>query len=632
MGFGKIKRMLEKVRYISQNTYYINALKKEALKEDAIFLESRGGGELAESIFCLLKGLCAENFSNFTVYLAAESSKVDGFSRMLARDHINGVHMVKTASRKYRKCLATAKYLFNDTAFPAWFIKRDGQICFNTWKMPQKMEKNGFDRVYISGSIQHNLQIADYLLCPGKERKEEIISAYMLQNIWKGKILLEDGLQSGSLDSDSLQAAKRILRHILLGEKCCGEEMAAPNGKPNILIYCSDFRPNGITTSLQNLLRLVDVRKANYYFAFPQEQFAGKSERLNSIPDAVALMPMEGNITEKTWAETLAFKLYFSLNRETKWVEKTLKELFCREYQKRYGLVPLDGIVHFTGYAPYGTMLFLYAPVKKIIFAHNDMYEEIREKGNQHLLTLNHAYRAYDKVVAISPAVKNALRKIEPNQENVVIIENPHDAQSVQKKAEQELRPDAETVINIGAERLQKLLQEKKIKKFITIGRFSPEKGHKKLLCAFEQFAKNYPDVYLILIGGYGTFYQETVQYAASLACAARVVFVRAITNPFPILKHCDLFLLPSDREPFGLVLLEAATLKVPIVATDIPGSGDFMRDYGGYLVENSERGLLLGMEAFMRGEVKPLEISFENYNRAIVENFEKLFADDILG
>ncbi len=142
---------------------------------------------------------------------------------------------------------------------------------------------------------------------------------------------------------------------------------------------------------------------------------------------------------------------------------------------------------------------------------------------------------------------------------------------------------------------------------------------------AVPRFAKKQADVYLIIIGGYGVLYRETVEYAASLPCADRIVIVRAISNPFTILRECDLFLLPSTREPLGLVLLEAATLKVPIVATDIPGSGDFMRRYGGYLVENSEEGLYAGMEAFMRGEIAPLEISFEDYNRDIVENFENL-------
>ena len=91
---------------------------------------------------------------------------------------------------------------------------------------------------------------------------------------------------------------------------------------------------------------------------------------------------------------------------------------------------------------------------------------------------------------------------------------------------------------------------------------------------AFAKFAKKQADVYLIIIGGYGVLYRETVEYATSLPCADRIVIVRAISNPFTILRECDLFLLPSTREPLGLVLLEAATLKVPIVATDIPGSG----------------------------------------------------------
>ena len=42
--------------------------------------------------------------------------------------------------------------------------------------------------------------------------------------------------------------------------------------------------------------------------------------------------------------------------------------------------------------------------------------------------------------------------------------------------------------------------------------------------------------------------------------------------------------------------------------------------------MENSAAGLLAGMEAFDRGEVKPLNISFEEYNSDIVYRFEHLF------
>ncbi len=790
----KLRGLCRKLKYTSRTSYYIRCLKKE-IDPQAVFLESKGGKDIAGNIFYLLKELRSAQFEGFTVYLAVGASMVEPFGQLLARYGIDGVHFVKTGSKEYRLRIATSKYLFNDTTFPAWFIKREGQVYLNTWHgTPFKMMgRDVWNRAYAIGNVQHNFQIADYLLYPNDYMKETMMSAYMLHNTWKGTALLEGyprnsvfftqervaamreelglagkhvilymptwrgvltnkksdiqmeaakcyfylldrqlredevfyvkfhiftakkfdfdeyehirpvpegyetydllnmadvmvtdyssvfydfanshkkivlftydrdeylderGLyvpidsfpfpQAGTVDEllkeirspkdyddtefcseycryDNPQAAERILRHVLLGKKCCKEEKAKPNGKPNTLIYCSNLGRNGMTTSLLNMIQLVDHEKENYYFTFPQAQFAKVPDRLACVPTFVDLMPMSGNMTEKTFAETLAFKLYFRFHIETKWVARKLKELFTREYQKRYGLVPIDKIIHYTGYAPYITMLYLYAPVKKAIFVHNDMYDEIKEKGNQHLKTLKHAYREYDRVAAVS---QDSLLKIEKNQDNVVIVENPHYYQGVLEKAGQEFCIDPETSITIEAEELEKLLLDRTKKKFITIGRFSEEKGHKKLMDAFAGFAGNHPEVYLIIIGGYGVLYRETVEYAASLACADRIVIVRAISNPFTILRECDLFLLPSNREPLGLVLLEAATLGVPIVATDIPGSGDFMRRYGGYLVENSVEGLLSGMEAYMRGEVVPLEISFEDYNRDIVENFEHL-------
>jgi len=50
--------------------------------------------------------------------------------------------------------------------------------------------------------------------------------------------------------------------------------------------------------------------------------------------------------------------------------------------------------------------------------------------------------------------------------------------------------------------------------------------------------------------------------------------------NPWPYLYHADLFVLPSRREGFGNVLLEALALDTPAVAADCPGA---MREiYGG--------------------------------------------------
>ncbi len=801
---GKIRSVKAKIRWARKNSYYIKLINEEPLNEHLVLFESKNGKDIAGNIFYLLKELTGGDYPEYEVYLHVAGPKRKQLRSLLDCYEIQGVKFVGTTSKEYRRLLATAKYLFNDTTFPAWYIKREGQVYLNTWHgTPFKMMgRDVWNRAYAIGNVQRNYLIADYLLYPNDYMKEKMMNAYMLNHTWKGTALLEgyprnsaffnperaaqvkeeleltdkkmilymptwrgvltnkktdvqmadaycyfqlldhaltddevfyvkfhlfaakefnfkqfkhikpvpakyetydllnaadvmvtdyssvffDFANSGKkivlftydreeylderglyvpIDSfpfpqantfeellteirspknyddtefratyckyDNPDAPRRILQHVLRGEKCCKEEKPISNGKENILVYCSNLGRNGMTTSLLNLINLVDKENANYYFTFPQDQLAKVPGRLSCVPESVDLLPMSGSVTEKTFAEVIAFKLYFRFNIETRWVEKKMRELFRREYQKKFGAAHIDKIIHFTGYAPHLTMMFLQADAKKAIFVHNDMYDEIQEKGNQHLLTLKYAYREYDRVVPVSQATKDSLLKIEKNQDNVVIVENAHYDEGVREKASKEFNVDEETKITMDKEQFKELLEDKSKKKFITIGRFSEEKGHKKLIEAFAEFAKTHEDVVLIIIGGYGVLYRETVKFAAEQECADRIVIVRAISNPFTILRECDLFLLPSNREPLGLVLLEADTLGIPIVATDIPGSGDFLRRYNGYLVENSVNGLKSGMEAFWRGEVKPLNISFEEYNRKIVSDFEHLFDDAAL-
>ena len=65
------------------------------------------------------------------------------------------------------------------------------------------------------------------------------------------------------------------------------------------------------------------------------------------------------------------------------------------------------------------------------------------------------------------------------------------------------------------------------------------------------------------------------------------------MSNPMPVLKQCDLFILSSIYEGLGLVILEADTLGIPAISTDIPGPRGFMREHGGYLVEPNSEGYM---------------------------------------
>ena len=89
-----------------------------------------------------------------------------------------------------------------------------------------------------------------------------------------------------------------------------------------------------------------------------------------------------------------------------------------------------------------------------------------------------------------------------------------------------------------------------------------------------------------------------------------------------PVEKACDLFLLPSRYEALGLSLLEADTLGLPVICTDIPGPADFVREHGGYAAELSAEGLYEGMKAWERGGILPLHVDYEAYNRRAAGEF----------
>ncbi|MFT5870739.1 MAG: CDP-glycerol glycerophosphotransferase [Paracoccaceae bacterium] len=46
---------------------------------------------------------------------------------------IGNVKVISRASREYPRYLATAGYLVNNSTFPSWYLRRDGQVYLNTW-------------------------------------------------------------------------------------------------------------------------------------------------------------------------------------------------------------------------------------------------------------------------------------------------------------------------------------------------------------------------------------------------------------------------------------------------------------------------------------------------------------------
>lgn len=424
---------------------------------------------------------------------------------------------------------------------------------------------------------------------------------------------------------DAPDAASRICRHVIKGEKVCKEMKLEHSGKENILLYSSTLAKNGLTGSLINLFHNIDLDKRNYYVSFKEFALAKMPLRVKQLPDKVGVMPISSDIVP-TLFEKLALILYNKKDIDNAFTRKYIKRLYQREVAKHYGSVHFDYAIQFAGYEANTIKIFQEFDTKRVIYVHNDMLEEMhkygKKRGNQHFLTLQSAYQNYDTVAVVTEDLLESTRKIAGDDANLVVVNNCHAHKIICEKAKEEIAFDPETKSNVTLEELEQILSSDMIK-FITVGRFSPEKGHQMLMEAFEKFSATHKNSCLIIIGGYGPLYNKELTYANN--STSNIIIIRAVKNPMPIMKACDLFILSSYYEGLGLTMLEADTLGIPSFSTNVQGPRGFVTEHGGTLVEPTTDSIYQGMLKFMNGEVKAMNVDYDEYNRHSVKQFEDM-------
>ena len=420
---------------------------------------------------------------------------------------------------------------------------------------------------------------------------------------------------------DNPDAIENVCRHIFLNENVC-RETEIKNDKPNILIFAGALYNFGIASSLFNLLNNLDRSKYNIFITFKQweENVQENHEEIfKSIPEGVEVLPIRFNLAP-TVKEKLDYNNYFLSNKE-KDLPKSLRELYRRSFVKQFGTVDWDNVIDFDGYNHDETLMFTSSGFKSSVWVHNDMIQEIKNKQNQNRNVLKEAYSKADNVCVVSSSLIEPTKSISGVEDNIHVVHNLNDYRSILEKSEQDLVLDSNTAVYNND--IYSVLKKDALK-FITVGRFSKEKGHMRLIKAFNRFCKDHPDAQLIIIGGYGVYYDETCRFIDSVEYGENITLINNISNPMPILKECDLFILSSYHEGWPMVLMEADTLGIPIISTDIEATRA-MKDYAGFIVENSEDGILHGMYDFVSGKVKANNSDFEKYNQEALDEFNRI-------
>jgi glycosyltransferase involved in cell wall biosynthesis len=112
---------------------------------------------------------------------------------------------------------------------------------------------------------------------------------------------------------------------------------------------------------------------------------------------------------------------------------------------------------------------------------------------------------------------------------------------------------------------------------FLFLGRINEEKGLPELISAFREISEKYFEARLMVVGmdESGMFEDGAVEKSL----AGKLIRVGFTREPEAYFNAADLFCLPSHREGFGSVLIEAAACGTTSVASNIYGISDAVVD-----------------------------------------------------
>jgi glycosyltransferase involved in cell wall biosynthesis len=131
------------------------------------------------------------------------------------------------------------------------------------------------------------------------------------------------------------------------------------------------------------------------------------------------------------------------------------------------------------------------------------------------------------------------------------------------------------------------------------VGRLQPWKGQHRLLQALAQLRERRLDVHGLIVGG--DAYGLSPEYAAGLRRLVsdldledRVTLTGQVPEVGPYVRAMDVLVSASEREPFGIVLLEGMAEALPVVAVGDAGPIDIVEPgRTGVLVSSPAPGLL---------------------------------------
>jgi len=249
---------------------------------------------------------------------------------------------------------------------------------------------------------------------------------------------------------------------------------------------------------------------------------------------------------------------------------------------KIYKYIKANNIDVVVGHTPKGGMVAMIASFfanvsKRVYFRHGIIYET--SKGFKRFLLKNIdaiTGSFATVVVCVSKSVKERSEKDKLNnpKKNVILGLGTCNGIDTENKFNPE-KADFEKV-----EAIKKNLEIEDGDKVLGyVGRIVKDKGIEELIDAWKIIKPQFPNVKLLLVGPIEEKDSISEEAKTIISTDKSIIFTDFVLDSAPYFSLMDIFILPTYREGFPTVSLEASSMEIPVIITKATGCTESIQE-----------------------------------------------------
>ncbi|UNH38218.1 glycosyltransferase [Moellerella wisconsensis] len=183
----------------------------------------------------------------------------------------------------------------------------------------------------------------------------------------------------------------------------------------------------------------------------------------------------------------------------------------------------------------------------------------------------------------------------------------------------------------IDIKRFKKTITEKSINEFIdlqgkniflSVGSLTKQKDYPNLFKALSLYQQENGSNFKLLIVGDGPLKQSLINLSNQLGLQNNILFLGLRHDIPELMSICNLFILPSAWEGFGLVVAEAMACESLVIGTDCGGVKDVINQYGIIIPPKDHNALKLAISHAVNLAPIEKETIQKNARRYIINNY----------